>query len=393
MKIFAQQGYGKKDKLSRGLEDGVIEGVILSPRYMKKEKMLETIATLGGHALMDPELYAARYLSHPASNLGNLESWDYFRMPRRAQLISGTAIDKVLHNSLSTQKSLGLQEWIAPNVYIESADSIETGIALNFINKTKESALSCGDNPVFATLAISRDAVMAKAEFQDIFDAITAVDSPPDGFYIIMGSQSSQDGGSQVRSDIYHPQVIAGWMYMNYVLSINGARVINGYCHLLSPLLGLCGAESAASGWFSGLRQFSINRYVRDSSGGRAAVIRYVSNPLLARVKHSDFLSFNAVLPEVANGLKYDTVYAEEEPSRTEEALQSWEALSALCKIHSASDIDANLTQFNDQIQQALELWTRLQAEGFTQDVEANKERLTAMKEAIVIFKEWAEIA
>ena len=391
MKIYAQQGYGPKDKLTRGLADGVIDAVILSPRYLKPEKMQEHIEALNGRAMMDPELYAARYLSHPSSNLGNLESWDYFRMPRRSALISGVAIPSVIQDSLNAQKSLGLQQWIAPNVYIESADSIETAIALNFINKTKESALKCGDQPVFATLALSRDAVMSQTDFQDIFDSITAVDLPPDGYYIIMGSQSSP--GGEVRSDIYNPQVIAGWMYMNYVLSINGARVINGYCHLLSPLLACCGAESAASGWFSGLRQFCITRYVKEPGRGRSPVVRYVSCSLLARVKHSDYLAFKATLPAVSNGLELDVKYDNDEPSRTEESLQSWEALLSLSTGYSSNDVNINLTKFEAHIQRALELWTKLQSAGFSQDVEANKEKLKAMQEAIAIFREWAEIA
>lgn len=396
MRILAQQGFGPKDKLSRGLKDGVIAGAILSPRYLKREKMEEQIkelVELGGQVLMDPELYAARYISHPASNLGNLETWDYFQMPRRSALITGAAIPELIQGSLEAQSVLGLQDWIAPNVYIDAADSIETAICLNFINRTKEVAATCGDRPVFATLALSREAVMARTEFQEIFDALTAVETPPDGYYILMGSQSARDSGSQIRSDIYHPQVIAGWMYMNYVLSINGAQVLNGCCHLLSPLLGICGAEATASGWFSGLRRFSINRYVREVSGGKYPGIRYVSNPLLARVRQADYIAFRAELPQIANELEHDAVYENEEPSRTVEALQSWEALSALCNSYSSGDVDGDLRAFSSHIQQAVQLWMRLQEAGFGQEVEPNLERLEAMRDAIEIFRKWAEIA
>jgi len=372
------------------MERKVISGAVLSPRYLKREKMEEQIlevASRGGQVLMDPELYAARYISHSSSNLGNLEAWDFFQMPRRPALISGVAIDGVIKSSLEIQESLGLQEWIAPNVYIEKADSIETAISLNFINRTKKVAESCGDKPVFATLALSRDAVMDGPGFRDIFDALTAVDHSPDGYYLLMGGSS----GGQIRSDIYDPQVIAGWMYINYVLSINGARVINGYCHLLSPLLGICGAKATASGWFSGLRQFSINRYVKESRGGRSPVIRYVSNSLLARVKQTDYIDFLADLPEISNGLEYDSLYEKTEPTRTEEALQSWSALSALCADYPSGDIVADLDRFGEHIHRAVLLWTRLQEAGFSQEIEPNIERLESMQNAIEIFREWAE--
>jgi len=146
MKILAQQGFGPKDKLSRGLTNGVISGVILSPRYLKMEKakdQIEQLSPLGGQILLDPELYAARYISHPNPNLGNLETWEYFRMPRRSALISGgAAIKDMIHMVVQTQKELGLTEWIAPNIYIDAADSVEAAISLNIISQTKRVAES-----------------------------------------------------------------------------------------------------------------------------------------------------------------------------------------------------------------------------------------------------------
>lgn len=396
MKILAQHGFGPKDKIELGLTDGLISGVVLSPRYLKRERVIEQVqklTPLGGQILFDPELYATRYLSHPSSNLGNLETWDYFRMPRRSALISGAAIPGMIQGAVKAQSELGLTEWIAPNVYIDTADSIETAISLNIISRTKDVAAASGDCPVFATLALSREAVMNRAEFQDIFDALTAIDSPPDGFYILIGSESSRESGDQIRSDIYHPQVIAGWMYMNYVLSINGLRVVNGCCHLLSPLLGICGAEAAANGWFTGLRQFSMNRYVREAGGGRYPVIRYVNLPLMARIKQTDYLDFKAVVPDVANGLALDAAFEDAEPSRTVEALQSWEALSSLCSRYSTGSINADLDAILTHFENAQQLWMRLQEAGFSQEVEANLERLEAMIKAVGLFKEWAEIA
>lgn len=401
MRILAQQGFGPKDKVARGLADGLISGTILSPRYLngdseKRDVLLRSIADqveLGGQVLMDPELYAARFVSNPASNLGYLETWDYFRMPRRSALISGTAIPGMIRDTLVVQAELGLREWIAPNVYVETADSIETAVSLNMISQTKAIASELGDTPVYATLALSREAVMNRAEFQDIFDAITAIDQQPDGFYVLMGSKGTNESSNFIRSDIYQPQVIAGWMYINYVLSINGLRVINGCCHLLSPLLGICGAESAASGWFSGLRQFNMSRYIRTGSGGQYPLVRYVSNPLLSRVKQTDYLAYAAILPQISNNLPNDDLYQSELEDRTVETLQSWEALSALCDTYCTGDLKNDLDRFSAHIEQADRLWFDLQQAGVGQDVQPNRERLDVMGDAINLFKEWAEIS
>jgi len=392
MKIFAQQGYGPKDKLTTALSNSEIEGVILSPRYLKPQKLsdqIEQIAAHNGQAYMDPEWHAAIHLSHPMSNLGNLETWSYFTMPRRGQLISGAAIPKVLENSLQVQKELGLQEWIAPNVLIDNADSIETGISLNFISRTKEASKRVGNAQVFATLALSRDAILNTKGFQDIFDALTSIPTPPDGVYIVVGSTSS----SELRSDLYHPQVIAGWMYMNYALSINGIRVMNGYCHLLTPLLGIAGAESCASGWHSGLRQFVLGRYVKTSSGGRQPAIHYISNALLSRIRQTDYLAFKRVVPEVANSLPNDVFYNSSEPDRTLEARQSWEALSALTQAYCSNDIERNIPDMDNHLTQAIQFWTKLANFGLNNGAEANLERLRAMKEGLALFTKWAEIS
>lgn len=396
MKIYAQQGYGSKDKLTAGLQSRVIGGAILSPRYCKRSKIqehIDEIAPYGSMILMDPELHAMRFISSPNANMGYLETWEYFKAYRRSELISGAKIPNLLNDSLTAQASLGLTGWIAPNVYIDTADSIDTAISLNIISQTKTIALKLGSHPVYATLALSREAILDRRGFQDLFDALTAIDNPPDGFYILVGGDNGRDAGDAVRSDLHHPTVIAGWMYMNYVLSINGARVINGYCHLLSPLLGICGADAAASGWHSGLRQFAMNRYVRESSGGRSPLIRYVSAPLMARIRQTDFLAFKAMVADVANGLGLDPEFEKAEPSRTVEALQSWEAISALCSKYCTGNIDADLDAISAHLARAAILWKRLQAAGFSQEVEANMEWLGVVLEGIKIFKEWAEIA
>jgi hypothetical protein len=395
MNILAQCGFGPKDKLERGLNEGAIAGVVLSPRYLTPDRMRDQIRQLRGsnaRIMMDPEFFATTYMRHPEPNLGTLEQWEYFRAPRRGALISGTAIPGIIEQTLQAQAELGLDEWIAPNVYIGKADSIDTAIALNFLAQSKAVASRLGDAPVFATLAFDRDAILNEGEFREILDALTAIENPPDGYYVLIGSGMARESGGQVRSDIDQPQVIAGWMYTNYVLSINGARVLNGYCHLLSPLLGISGADAIASGWFSGLRKFSMSKYAKEVGGGRFPLVRYVSAPLLSHIKQTDFDAFRAVVPEIATGSAQDAAYDGEEPSRTEEALQSWEALGVLSQKYCTGDTPADLVRFKEHIGTAIELWAEIQEAGFTQGVESNLERLEAMQEGITLFEKWAEL-
>lgn len=397
MRIIAQHGFGPKDKLQRGLSEGIIDGVIFSPRYSKPDRIRQEIATLEGHGAvlaLDPEYYATNFLSHPNPNLGSLQEWGYFQRPRRSSLISGAAIPSLIEGALSEQIALGVNRLISPNLYIQSADSIDAAIAINFLSRTKEVASELGELPVYGTLALHRDALLAGETFRDILDGLTGIENPPDGYYLIVGSSEQQSTGTYVRSDLSHPEVIAASMYVNYALSINGSHVINGYSFLLSPLMGICGAEEAASGWTSGLRKFCFDRYARSQQGGRQPNVRYLSNPLLSHVRQTDLDAFREIVPEVMNALPSDEVYLGEEPTRTHEALQSWEALRELSSgiASEGGDVGAKLEAFSRRIATARGLWERLRSAGFSNEVEPNIERLEAMEGGIEIFTEWAEI-
>ncbi len=398
MKILAHDGYGPSDKLKAGFKANVIDGVVFSARYRKKDSFLDKtqdIANCNGDFLIDPEFYAYQCLGKPNAKLGSLESWDYFNPPRRPLLISGQGIEPIIRNAYREQAALPvLNSLVAPNVYVDSANSIDAGIALNFISQAKPCAAAdeSADKAVYASLVLDRDVFSEGRAFLDLLNSLTSLPSPPDGFYVLIGSQSVDEDGRQIRSDIFHDHVIAGWMLVNYILSINGFRVINGCSDLLSPLLGICGAYAGTSGWFASLRQFSLGRYLRPrSQGGATPLIRYVSNPLLARIKHEEYRAYNEIIGGASNDLPCDRFYASE-PTRTEEVLQTWEALNQLCKTYVSGETDENLDVFSKGIEHARSLWGELSEAGLTTGVEAHLERLAAMKEGISLFRKWAEL-
>lgn len=398
MKIFAQDGFGPGEKLADGMKQKVIDGAILSARYQHPERLAgkaDELLPYEGELLLDPEFYAMNMIGKPNAKLGSLEEWDYFVPPRRSELITGSGIVPVISNAFKEQLRFDhLTALIAPNIYVEGANTIDAGISLNFIGKAKRVAERMGvkNKSIYATLVLDRDVLTSGSAFNDLLGALTAFRSPPDGFYVLIGSGSVDEDGRHIRSDIYHDHVIAGWMLINHILSINGFKVINGCSDLLSPLLGICGAYAGASGWASSLRQFTMARYVKPpSQGGSAPVIRYVSNALLARIKQTDFDNYVKVLPLVRNRLKSDEFY-EEETARKEEAIQTWEAISQLCKKCCSGNLEDDLVNFEDRIISAHKYWSMLAEAGFTSGVEAQQDRLEAMSGAISLFREWAEL-
>jgi hypothetical protein len=399
MKIFAQDGFGPGDKIEEGLKANVIEGAVLSARYRHPETFSDKTDVLLPHAgelLLDPEFYAMTMIGKTNAKLGSLEEWNYFEAPRRSALITGSEIEPLITKALQDQLQFDhLSSLIAPNIYVEGADTIDAGIALNFIGKAKHVAKKIGvkGKPVYASLVLDRDVLTSGVAFNDLLNALTALTSPPDGFYVLIGSGSVDEEGRRIRSDIYHDHVIAGWMLINYILSINGFKVINGCSDLLSPLLGICGAYAGASGWATSLRQFTMGRYVKPpTQGGSAPLIRYVSNPLLARIKQTDYDNYLSVLPFIKNKLSSDAYY-KEETTKSEEALQTWEALAQLCASCVTGSIETDLSAFEDRLKKADKYWSLLADAGLTAGVEAQRDRLEAMQDAITLFRKWAELS
>jgi len=399
MKLFAQHGYGPGDKIINGFKDNIIDGVIFSARYEKMEKILCDVRDItsvfsNAEILLDPEFYACFYAHQPDAKLGGLNEWPYFSTQRRSQLESSEKVEKILADTFDTLVDLPLTSIIAPNIFIpRSFNSIEAVIAKNFIRKTQQLFEETGDKRnVFATLAIDRDTLIDQTEFEAFLNDITALDNPPDGFYIIVGGGITDYRTEISRSELIHADVIAGWMMLNYTLSINGFKVINGFSDILTPFLGCAGGYAGATGWWSNLRMFSMSRYINTVSGGRLPTIRYLSNALLNRITHDERRAFVKLIPEINNGLPRDSDYEGGEPDRKVEVLQSWEAISHLNNENIVSEMDESLQLLEDVVNRAEITHTNLAGYGLPVNREANREYMEALMESIRVFRRNAEI-
>ena len=402
MKLLSQHGYGAGDKAIRALRSGYIDGAIYSPRDISADRLqdeLNAMATIKPDAelLFDPQYYAAYSVVGPESRLGHLatskeEYTTYFRRRSRRELESDTGIlNKDIADSLRFQAGLSLTGLIGPNILItRSFDSIEGGIAKNFIRLTGGTAAKLKlDKPVYATLAISREALLDKNELLDFLTDVTLLDDPPDGFYVLVAA-----GSADARSEIFHADVIAGWLLVNHVLSLNGYTVVNGYSDLLTPLLGVAGAAAGATGWWSNLQTFSLGRFL-PAEGGRLPVPRYLSKLLLNRITFFELHQLREPYADVLNGLDTDTLYAPghgSEPRRAEEVLQSWEAIRSLIQDLAAQDVKAGLELCRQAIEQANAAYDEVARIIPRLDAKSNREHLDAMSEGLRVFEQLAEL-
>jgi hypothetical protein len=397
MKVYAQHGHQPSDKIASGLREKVIDGVIFSARYADPERMRERIAETrdqrrDADVLVDTEFYATRQIGTPNSQLGYLEDWNYFTAQRRRDLVRSDVVEGVLKNTFEGMAGLDVSAHIAPNIYIsQSFDSMEAGIALNFISGAKTAF--AGEKPVYATLAVDRRALMNTTDFKAFLNDLTMLEIPPDGFYVLIGGGLINERNDLAHSEVVDAKIIGGWMLLNFILSQNGFRVINGCADILTPFLGVAGGQAGATGWWSNLRVFSMGRYIKpEKPGGALPITRYVSKLLLNRIKVDELVAYSRVLPDVLNRLPHDKDYTGGLPTRTIEALQTWEAVDSLNNELLDRDLEKSLNNLSGRIAQAKAAYAQLESRGLSEGIETVTEYLDQLSGATDEFKKLAEL-
>lgn len=398
MKLFAQHGAQQGEKIAEGFARGLLDGVIYSPRDVSLSTLrskLDLIATdyAQSERLLDPQYYAIFLSGTEETRLGYLldDYKAYFQGRRRSQLEREKQVQQDLKAALEFQMDLNVTAFIAPNLLIpNSLNSIEAVIAKNFIRQTAEQHRALNDErPVYATLAISRNALGDKQELVDFLNEITLLDDPPKGFYVLISARNTE-----ARSDIYNTDVVAAWMFINHTLTVNGFEVINGYSDMVTPFLGAAGGKAGALGWWSNLRSFSLDRFAPSAGGGRLPIQRYLSLALLNRIAFYEFDQLRKLMPSVLNTLPADALYdpaTGSEPQRNMEVIQSWEAVKALNDSLLVADQIASLKNCSTAVAQASTTYEVVQRL-IRLDQKSNSEHLQPLADGLRLFAKLAEL-
>jgi hypothetical protein len=399
VKLFAQHGFSDGLKTVEGLSKELIDGVIFSPRDIAPEKLRECASKFTESApiserLFDPQYYATLNGVDPLSRTGYLEKeYSCYFAPRRYdQLLHDSQVIEDVIKVLECEVALPLTALIGPNIIIgRSFDSAEAAIAMNFVRATGAQGRKIApEKRIYATLAISRDALINTEELLRFLNQLTALETPPDGFYVLVAA-----GNTEARADLFNAEVIAGWMFLNHALSVKGFLVINGFSDLLTPFLGAVGAEAGATGWWSNLRTFSLERFSPAIGGGRTPTERYLSCALLNRVTYYELDILRRRVRSVLNRLSTDDLYAWDgsQPPRNKEILQTWDAIKALNQalVVSAEEKES-LRRCAKAIETALDTYALISLQAVALDSKSGDSHLEELDGALRLFKRLAEL-
>ena len=291
---------------------------------------------------------------------------------------------------LECEAALPLTALIGPNIIIgRSFDSPEAAIAMNFVRATGVRKKIAPEKRIYATLAVSGEALINIEELVRFLNQLIALEIPPDGFYVLVAA-----GNAEARTDLFNAEVIAGWMFLNHVLSVKGFLVINGFSDLLTPFLGAAGAEAGATGWWSNLRTFSVERFSPATGGGRTPTERYLSCALLNRITYYELDILRRRVRSVLNKLGTDALYGWEgsQPPRNKEVLQTWDAIKALNQALVSAEEEESLQRCGKAVETALDTYALISRQAVALNAKSGASHLEDLDGALRLFKRLAEL-
>lgn len=398
MSLFAQHGYGKSDKITRGLEAGVLDGLIMSPRDETPDNLRSYLSLIRKNhkkipLLFDPQFYVSTVT--PVKD-GNLPNYPYYRNElTRRDFTSPESIGKYISETINYQTKLPVSRIISPTVYFDSFNDpwsqISLSLAQGSINYHSKLAKSSKLAPLLISLVFSENALSSLESLGEFLDIISGFKVA--GFYIIVKRSNTQYMAQM------EPTILENLLYLVYVLSeLNKYEVVVGYADIIGILLHAVGAKITACGWFNSLRQFSLSRF-QPSSGGRAPRPRYTSIPLLNSIlviPELDLIYRTGLSKDVLSGTSYDKILGTDPANAawTQDisCLHHWEAIHGVIKGLAHSPVNHRVSILLGMIAKAQAIYTRLDNKSVIFDTYSGRGHLEQWSRAIQNFKVLANI-
>lgn len=309
MAVLAQNGYGRGDKIEKGFANGLIEGVILSPRDERRARLEESVQNWQQQyqnktIVFDPQFYAAT-LRAPKD--GHLNEYEYYgdnnglSRTRFSQKNITRYVSQCLDYQISIQSHLSYLT--APNISFDSFNESWSQIAINLMIESKEYHEQKDPClPLLISVVFTENSLRDRGGMEEYLDALTELEV--EGFYIIVNRTAKSLQPAMDTS------AFANFLYFCHVLSLNDYKIIVGYSDWPGFLLETVGVDFTACGWYQNLRQFSMDRF-QPRDGGSRPRKRYSSNKLLYCPLLSPELQDMyevGILSQVLSGSEYDNL-------------------------------------------------------------------------------------
>lgn len=329
MGLYAQHAYGKSNKITEGIKDKNISGVVLSPKAETPSNLEDYIGEMsryGVEILLDPQFYLLAFEGDVS--LGKIEKYPFYSndVINKKYLSIPNNIHNIIKNYINYQNKLGLKEIISPNIFFESFDSRLSQIALSLANE----AINYSDKDLLISICVNESAFHNFEDVCDFLDILSLFEV--EGFYIIIERNRNASNPNLIDSEI-----LCNMMYFLYNLSeINMYKVVLGYCDYIGILLYTTGIEAIATGWYENTRRFDRENFYK-KDGMRRPNKRYYSNKIfnaLLLTPEIAMVQNNELLGKILSQSKYDHFMyndlAGSEWSDSISCLSRWDSINSI---------------------------------------------------------------
>jgi hypothetical protein len=311
MTVYAQAGWQKSGRIIQGLSDGSINGVIWSPKDEFPHSMpMDTHSYKrefpNSIMLFDPQFYTTIL---PGTKDRCLRDYPYWRTLTRSYFDDPVNLRTSVQETLDYQLTLNVDRLISPSIEIDSFGSAGCNISLLLANESihyyqELSNTNLALPPLLISLIVSEACLSSPTNFNYFLDDISIM--PSAGFYLIVHrAESKYQAG-------FDSNALENLLYLVYVLAeINSYEVICGYSDFVGTLLCAVGAKAIGTGWFSNLRQFTMERFLPQPPRKHTRKRRYSSQVLINSIflNEMETIHRRGQLNSIMSGTKYDAVF------------------------------------------------------------------------------------
>lgn len=334
--ILGLDGAQCGDKLVAGLDEGAIGGCVLSPRYRRPENLRTTALDLADNypgitRMVDPCSY---FITFPPRGLGHYPRYPFSFNGLNRRGLRDLDLSDYATQCLEFQVQLQVNALIGPGVPLESFDDFRSELTLaafKAAHEVQQSDAALRGLALLHSLSFRESALSSFETTSDYLDLLTQI--PGDGFYLTVSRDVDTD--SQ-WGDPARVTRLSNLLYLVYVLSLNGFRIVYSYSDLVGLLTLACGGSDVAAGWFGTTRQLYCGSIGQSRRGGQPRPL-YASRPLLSWLLMSpDVATLIAagMMNSVVDATGYDDRLRSEgagtEWRRRTETVHFWHVLSVL---------------------------------------------------------------
>jgi len=363
MSLYAQHGYGKGNKIDKGIATGMLSGVILSPKAETPERIQEYIDKVYKDSpfidiLFDPQFYIGAFTGERAE--GKLNRYPYYEPDiTRAKLSVPNNLHNYAEKTIKFQRELKLKKLVSPTILFDDFNGTQSQIAVSLAYETV--SFSNNNNDLLISLCINENAFRNREAMNEFLDVISLLDVR--GFYLIIDRANSN-----VKESAINGNILTNIMQFCYTLAtLNEYEVILGYSDLLSIPLTITGISATACGWHNGSKMFAESNF-HPTTGGRRPRKRYTSGKLLNSIllfPEMDTIKNIGYMEQILSETQYDSILTPtfNDVEWTEEAscLHNWNTLSNLIReIEGCVSMSKKLDLVTEKIMKASRLYRLL---------------------------------